>query len=73
MDRYEKLEQRITQLENDCRSNRRAWRIDYDELSGRLDNMGIANLDKIAKQVGNLKKEMRIIQNKYDKNNRTNK
>lgn len=65
----EEIKQKIIELEREIHLARRAWRIDYDELTERLDNMGIKNLTEIAKEISALKDEMNAIQKRYDTNN----
>ena len=69
----EEIEQKITQLESEIRLARRAWRIDYEELTERLDNMGVKNLTEIAKGLHALKEEVNALKNKYDSKYRTEK
>jgi hypothetical protein len=69
----EEIEQKIIELEREIRAARRAWRIDYNELTERLDNMGIKNLTEIAKGLFALKEEVNTLKKKYDTNKGTKK
>lgn len=69
----EEIEQKIIELERYIRAERKAWRIDYDEITERLDSLGIKNLTEIAKGLLALKEEVKAIQKRYDTINRTKK
>jgi DNA gyrase/topoisomerase IV subunit A len=70
---HEEIEQKIIELERYIRAERKAWRIDYEELTERLDSLGVKNLTEIAKGLFALKEEVQTLKKKYDTNKGTKK
>ena len=58
----EEIEQKIIELEREIHLARRAWRIDYNELTERLDFLGGKEMAQMAKDLYEIKKQIKTLE-----------